>query len=82
VQDYGKPDKQKRERRPKPPSDVLITMSELEVLTQLRKPTIYEKIRTREFPKQIRLGPNKVAWLRAEVLDWIAARAAEREAAA
>ena len=81
MQNYDKPEKKKRERRPRLPSDVLITMPELEVLTQFRKPTIYEKIRMGEFPKQIRLGPNKVAWLRSEVLDWIAARAAERDAA-
>ena len=81
MQDYDKPERQKRERRPRPTSDVLITMTELEVLTQFRKPTIYEKIRAGVFPRQVRLGPNKVAWLRSEVLDWIAARAAERDAA-
>lgn len=75
------PDKKKRERRPLPPSDVLITMPELEVLTQSRKPTIYEMIREGRFPKQVRLGPNKVAWLRSEVLSWIEQRAAERAAA-
>lgn len=71
----------KRERRPRPTSDLLLTMRELEALTQLSKPTIYQMVREGRFPKQVRLGPNKVAWLRSEVLGWIFARAAEREVA-
>lgn len=32
------------------------------------------------FPKRIRLGPNRVAWLLNEVEEWIEARAAMRDA--
>ena len=31
-----------------------------------------------QFPQRIRLGQNRVAWLRAEVEEWIAGRAAGR----
>ena len=30
------------------------------------------------FPRRIRLGENRVAWLRSEIEEWIAARVAER----
>jgi len=29
------------------------------------------------FPKRIRLGPNRVAWIRSEIEDWIKQRIAE-----
>ncbi len=34
------------------------------------------------FPRRIKLGPNSVGWLASEIDDWIAARVAERDAAA
>lgn len=61
--------------------DTLLTMPEVEALTRLSKPTVYQMIREGRFPKQVRLGPNKVAWLRSEVLGWIGQRAADRELA-
>ncbi len=61
--------------------DKLLTMPEVEALTRLSKPTVYQMIRERRFPKQVRLGPNKVAWLRSEVLGWIGQRADAREPA-
>lgn len=61
--------------------DTLLTMPEVEALTRLSKPTLYQMIREDRFPKQVRLGPNKVAWLRSEVLGWIGEKAAAREVA-
>lgn len=61
--------------------DTLLLMPEVEALTKFSKPTIYDMIRAGRFPKQLRLGPNKVAWLRSEVVGWIEERAAERVAA-
>ena len=69
----------KPRRKQRAASDVLVTMTELEALTCFSKPTIYQMIREDRFPRQVRLGPNKVAWLRSEVLAWIGQRAAERE---
>lgn len=31
------------------------------------------------FPKRVRLGPNTVAWVEAEVQNWLERRAAERD---
>jgi prophage regulatory protein len=61
--------------------DILLTMPEVEALTRLSKPTLYQMIRDGRFPKQVRLGPNKVAWLRSEILGWIGEKAAARIAA-
>jgi len=61
--------------------DTLLTMPEVEALTRLSKPTVYQMIREQRFPKQVRLGPNKVAWLRSEVMGWIGQRADARELA-
>jgi prophage regulatory protein len=60
--------------------DTLMTMPEVGALTRLSKPTIYQMIREDRFPRQVRLGPNKVAWLRSEVRGWICTRAEAREA--
>ncbi len=35
-----------------------------------------------KFPRRIKLGPNAVGWIEAEVDEWIAARVAERDAQA
>ncbi len=32
------------------------------------------------FPKRVRLGPNRVAWLLSEVEDWVSERIAIRDA--
>jgi prophage regulatory protein len=61
--------------------DTLLTMPEVTALTHFSKPTIYQMIREDRFPKQVRLGPNKVAWLRSEVLGWIEERAEARAVA-
>jgi prophage regulatory protein len=63
------------------PDDRLITMKEVEQTIGFSKVHIYQMIRESRFPRQLRLGPNKVAWLRSEVLAWIEEKAAEREAA-
>jgi len=31
-----------------------------------------------EFPKRIQLGPNRVGWVEAEVLDWLQTRLDDR----
>lgn len=61
--------------------DTLLTMPEVEALTRLSKPTVYQMIREGRFPRQVRLGPNKVAWLRSEVVAWIGRLADAREVA-
>lgn len=32
-----------------------------------------------QFPKRVKLGPNRVGWIEDEVLDWLQSRLDERE---
>lgn len=61
-----------------PNNDTLLTIEEVAALTRLSKPTIYKLVRRGEFPQQLRLCANKVAWLEREVIEWVAARADAR----
>ncbi len=49
----------------------LMTLPEVVALTTLSKPTIYTYIRDGRFPRQVRIGPNRVVWRRVEVLRWL-----------
>ncbi len=53
----------------------------VEATTGLSRSTIYQHMQAGIFPKPIRLGPKAVGWLESEVLAWIEARTAERNAA-
>lgn len=61
-------------------NDRLLTIEEVGSRLRLSKPTIYKLIRQGQFPKQLRLCANKVAWIEREVDEWIAARAEARVA--
>ena len=41
---------------------------------------LWKQVKIGAFPKPIKLSANRNAWLRNEVLAWVAARAAERAA--
>jgi predicted DNA-binding transcriptional regulator AlpA len=43
--------------------------------TGLSRASIYRHIRRERFPPRRRVGPNRVAWVPAEVIAWIEARA-------
>jgi prophage regulatory protein len=57
----------------------LVLVSDVKRLTRLSKTTIYREIQRGVFPKPLRLARNRIAWKQAEILNWIANRAAERE---
>jgi prophage regulatory protein len=60
----------------------LIRRKDVERLTTLSRSRIYDLMSKDAFPKPIQLGTMSVAWLEAEVYDWIAARiAASRKVA-
>ena len=63
-----------------PANDTLLAIGEVRARIRLSKPTIYKLIRQGQFPKQLGLCTNKVAWLEREVDDRIAARADARVA--
>ena len=46
-------------------------------LTTLSQSTIYALAKQGEFPKQKRIGSNRVVWLRSEVVAWLEEKLAE-----
>ncbi len=60
--------------------DRLLTVREVAERTRLSRATIYKMVRDGDFPRQVQIGANKVAWLRSEVDDWIQSRADARAA--
>ena len=60
---------------------VLLTLPEVAELTRLSKPTIYKYIADEEhdFPKQVRLGPNRVVWVKSEIDRWVRQQMKKRE---
>lgn len=58
----------------------LLKMRDVMALTSLAKSTIYKYIDIEGFPKQVKLGSGSVAWVESEVLDWIEAKIAQRDA--
>jgi prophage regulatory protein len=62
----------------------VLRMKELERVTGLKRPSIYERVAAGTFPKPIKLGGGQrgasaVGWLEHEVLDWLRERIAERD---
>ena len=56
----------------------LLRRKEVEKLTALSRSRIYALMAAGSFPKPARLGTMSVAWVEAEVREWIDARIAER----
>lgn len=59
----------------------LLKRLEVESKTGLSRASIYSAIRAGTFPASVAIGPNRVAWLEAEVDQWIAEKLAARELA-
>lgn len=49
----------------------LLRMTDVINLTGLPKSTIYLKIKNKEFPDQVSIGARSVAWVEAEINEWI-----------
>lgn len=65
--------------RPLAPITSLITMSELLAIVPFTRQHILRLEKRGRFPRRLRIGENRVVWLRYEIEDWINARAAERD---
>lgn len=42
--------------------------------TGYSRPSIYRLMQNGDFPRQIKLGANKVAWLESDVMEWFERR--------
>ena len=49
----------------------LISLPQLQQLVPLSRTTIWRGVRDGRFPAPIVISPGRVAWLEAEILDWI-----------
>jgi len=52
----------------------LMRLKEVLKQTGLGRSTIYEKIKTGDFPRQVKLGPKASAWPESAVQNWISDR--------
>lgn len=51
--------------------DRFLRLDEVRHVTGLGRNTIYRRIREGTFPKQVRIGPNSVAWRQSEISRWM-----------
>lgn len=59
----------------------LIRRNKVEEITSLSRSRIYALMADDDFPKPVRLGSMSVAWVLADVEEWINARIAESKGA-
>ncbi|MBF8774450.1 helix-turn-helix transcriptional regulator [Pseudomonas juntendi] len=52
-------------------NDRFMRIGEVVRVTALSRNTIYKRMREGTFPKQVRLGPNSVAWLQSDISAWM-----------
>ncbi|KII30223.1 DNA-binding protein [Pseudomonas fluorescens] len=51
--------------------DRFIRLDEVLHITGLGRNTVYRRIREGTFPKQVRIGPNSVAWRQSAIVKWM-----------
>lgn len=49
----------------------MIKLPEVRRITGLGTTSIYNKMASNEFPRQVKLGIHGVAWVKAEVIAWV-----------
>jgi prophage regulatory protein len=54
-----------------PPDELLWNIKTVIAKTGLSRPSIYRYMKHGQFPARRRVGPNRVAWVPSEVVDWI-----------
>lgn len=55
----------------KPEDNLVLDISGVMEMTTLSQSTIYALAKRGDFPKQVRIGPNRVVWRRADVVGWL-----------
>ncbi|MBK5415595.1 helix-turn-helix transcriptional regulator [Pseudomonas sp. TH31] len=51
--------------------DRFLRLDEVLHITGLGRNTVYHRIREGTFPKQVRTGPNSVAWRQSAITKWM-----------
>lgn len=51
-------------------ADTLLRMHEVERKTGLDRATIYRRIKAGIFPQPLQIGPRRVAWREADLIEW------------
>ncbi|MGJ7513538.1 helix-turn-helix transcriptional regulator [Pseudomonas baetica] len=51
--------------------DRFLRLDEVLHITGLGRNTVYRRIREGTFPKQVRIGPNSVAWRQSAIAQWM-----------
>ncbi|CRM05421.1 MULTISPECIES: helix-turn-helix transcriptional regulator [Pseudomonas] len=51
--------------------DRFLRLDEVLHTTGLGRNTVYRRIREGTFPKQVRIGPNSVAWRQSAIAEWM-----------
>ncbi|WP_233399205.1 helix-turn-helix transcriptional regulator, partial [Escherichia coli] len=54
--------------------DQLLTTKQVIALTTLSRMTIWRYVQAGTFPNSIKLGPQRVAWKRKDVMEWLESR--------
>ena len=60
--------------------DRLLTIKEVCEIVPYTSVHIYRLMQQRNFPRAVKLGARRVAWIEREVLEWVNIHLAEREA--
>lgn len=69
---------QARKKREVEPSSEFMLRAEVMQVSTLSKTVIWRKMNRGEFPLPVKLSPNRVAWVRSEVMAWCDARKLDR----
>lgn len=51
--------------------DRFMRLDEVLHVTGLGRNTVYRRIKEGTFPKQVRIGPNSVAWRQSAIVEWM-----------
>lgn len=57
-------------------TEKLVRRTEVENMTGLSRSTIYDWMKSGDFPKPVRLGTRLVAWRESELSEWLSQREA------
>lgn len=52
-------------------SERLLVLDEVITKTRMKRSTIYSKMKSGEFPKNISISANRIAWLESEIDSWM-----------